>query len=560
MITQGRRTFAALAAAAIAWAALPALAQQPQAAEPAEEPVYVHIAVQGDTLIGLSRRLLVEPRRWPEIGRFNRVANPNRIPVGTELRIPLRLMRTEAASASVLNTVGDVRTGGAPLATGQPLGEGNDLVTGADSHVTVRLVDGTVLRLRPASRLLLRESRRVPSANAVQSGARLEQGRVEVEAAPASAGKPGFKIETPQGVLGVRGTEFRVATDGSAGETRGEVLEGVVAFSGKVGTPAPISAGFGSVIGGAGQVAPPVKLLDKPDTAELPTLQERILMRFPLKAMPGAKAYRGQISIDASFDRVVADLTSPTPELRFAELPDGDYILRVRGIADLGLEGQNADLRFKLKARPEAPLPSSPAPKAILIGGKVEFFWTANAQAATYRLQIDTVRPAGQPAAFKGQTLVRDLKDLRELSTVVEGLEPAPYVWRMASVRADGDQGPWGDPREFEIRPPPPVPPPPKVGDRGVSFAWDARPGQTFDFQLARDAEFKQLVLERPLTEPKIDLPLPGTGRFYVRLRARDPDGFIGPWSTPQFFDLPNCLRDSSGACVRAGEQPVILQ
>lgn len=544
---------AALAAAALFGARL-ALAQDASA----EEPVYVHVAVQGDTLIGLSRRLLVEPRRWPEVGRFNNIANPNRIPTGTELRIPLRLMRTESASASVQNVVGDVRTGGAPLAAGQPLGEGNDLVTGADSHVTVRLVDGTVLRLRPASRLLLRESRRVPSANAVQSGARLEQGRVEIEAAPAGAGKPGFKIETPQGVLGVRGTEFRVATDGSAGQTRGEVLEGVVAFSGKTGAPAPIGAGFGSVIGGSGLVAAPVKLLDKPDTAELPTLQERILMRFPLKSMMGAKAYRGQISIDASFDKVVADLTSPTPELRFAELPDGDYILRVRGIADLGLEGRNADLRFKLKARPEPPLPSNPAPKAILIGGKVEFFWTANAQAAGYWLQIDTVKPQQPP--FKSEPLVRELKDLRETSTTVEGLEPALYVWRMRSVRADGDLGPWGDPREFEIRPPPPVPPPPKVGDRGVSFSWETRPGQTFEFQLARDAAFRQIVLERQLTEPKIDLPLPGSGRFYVRLRARDRDGFIGPYSTPQSFDLPNCLRDSSGACVRAGEQPVILQ
>lgn len=551
-LARPRAALAALAAAVL-WAALPALAQ-----EPAEEPVYVHVAVTGDTLIGLSRRLLVEPKRWPEVGRFNRIANPNRIPIGTELRIPLRLMRTETASASVQHIVGDVRTGGAPLAAGQPLGEGNDLVTGADSHVTVRLVDGTVLRLRPASRLLLRESRRVPSANTVQSGARLEQGRVEVEAAPVGAGKPGFRIETPQGVLGVRGTEFRVATDGSAGETRGEVLEGVVAFSGKGGAAAPVGAGFGSVIGGAGQVAAPVKLLDKPDTAELPVLQERILMRFALTPMAGAKAYRGQISIDASFDKVVADLTSPTPELRFAELPDGDYVLRVRGIADLGLEGQNADLRFKLKARPEAPLPSGPAPKAIIIGGKVELHWTANADAATYRLQIDSVRP--QPPPFKGAAPVRDLKDLRELTTTVDGLEPGPYVWRMASVRADGDQGPWGDPREFEIRPPPPVPPPPKVGDRGVSFAWDARPGQSFDFQLARDAAFNEIVLDRQLAEPKIDLPLPGTGRFYVRLRARDPDGFVGPYGTPQFFELPNCLRDSSGACVRAGEQPVILQ
>lgn len=545
---------AALAAAALL--ATGAAFAQPA---PADEPVYVHIAVQGDTLIGLGRRFLTEPRRWPEVQRANDIRNPNRIPVGSEVRIPLRLMRTETASANVLHVVGDVKSGGAAVQPGQPIGEGNELSTAADSHATVRLVDGTVLRLRPSSQLSLRESRRIKDAGATQSGARLEKGRVEVEAAPASAGKPGFRIETPQGVLGVRGTEFRVAIDEAERVTRGEVLEGVVAFEGASrGTaPAPIGAGFGSVIGSTGQVAAPVKLLDKPDTAPLPTLQERILMRFPLAPLPGATAYRGQISRDASFDQVVADLTSPTPELRFAELPDGDYILRVRGIGQLGLEGQNADLRFKLKARPEPPLPSAPAPKAVIFGGKVEFAWTANAQAATYRLQIDG---ANLPTPFKGGAPVRELKDLRETATVVEGLNPGPYLWRLQSVRADGDPGPWGDPRAFEIRPLPPKPAPPKVSDRGVSFAWDALPGQTFEFQVARDAEFRNLVLERQLSEPKFEFTPQGTGRFYVRLRAKDPDGFIGPYSTAQSFEMPNCLRDSSGNCVRgSNEMPLQL-
>ncbi len=546
---------AALAAAAL-FAAAAAFAQ-PAATD---EPVYVHIAVQGDTLIGLGRRFLTEPRRWPEVQRANDIRNPNRIPVGSEVRIPLRLMRTEAASGSVLHVVGEVRSGGAAVQPGQPIGEGNELSTAADSHATVRLVDGTVLRLRPSSQLSLRESRRIKDAGATQSGARLEKGRVEVEAAPASAGKPGFRIETPQGVLGVRGTEFRVAIDEAERVTRGEVLEGVVAFEGASrGTAAaPVGAGFGSVIGGTGQVATPVKLLDKPDTAPLPTLQERILMRFPLAPLPGATAYRGQISRDRSFDQVVADLTSPTPELRFAELPDGDYILRVRGIGQLGLEGQNADLAFKLKARPEPPLPSAPAPKAVIFGGKVEFAWTANAQAATYRLQIDGANLA---TPFKGPApLVRELKDLRETVAVVEGLNPGAYLWRLQSVRADGDQGPWGDARAFEIRPLPPKPAPPKVSDRGVSFAWDALPGQTFEFQVARDAEFKNLVLERQLTEPKFEFTPQGTGRFYVRLRARDPDGFIGPYSSAQSFEMPNCLRDSSGNCVRgSNEMPLQL-
>lgn len=517
-----------------------------------EEPVYVHQAVRGDTLIGLGRRFLVDPKRWPEVQRANDIRNPNRIPVGSEVRIPLRLMRTEAATASVLGTVGEVRAAGRPLAGGQPVGEGSEIATGADGHATVRLVDGTLLRLRPASSLTLRESRRVRDANAVQSGAKLDRGRVEIEAAPAAAGKPGFRIETPQGVLGVRGTEFRVGTDGEGGTTRGEVLGGVVAFSGRTGTATPVSAGLGSVIGARGEVATPVKLLPAPDVKALPVLQERILVRLALPALPGAAKYRAQVSLDATFDKVVADLTTVTPELRFADLPDADYVLRVRGIDALGLEGQDADHRFRLKARPEAPLPSAPAPKAVAFGGRMEFAWTGNAEAASYRMRL-----ASTPDFA---TALRELNDLRETNTVLEGLPTGTWFWQLRSVRADGDLGPWGDARSFELRPLPPQPAPPKVGDRGVSFAWEGRPGQTFEFQVARDAAFTQLVLEKNLTEPKLELPLPGTGRFWVRLRARDPDGFIGPYTTPQSFDAPNCLRDGSGNCVRGGGDGQPLQ
>ena len=60
------------------------------------------------------------------------------------------------------------------------------------------------------------------------------------------------------------------------------------------------------------------------------------------------------------------------------------------------------------------------------------------------------------------------------------------------------------------------------------------------------------------LSVASFELPLPGTGRFYVRLRARDPDGFLGPYTTPQYFDIAHCVRDSSGSCVRAGGHTLI--
>lgn len=537
---------AALAAATLL--AVTLVAAPPAGAQPA--PEHVHVAVPGDTLIGLGRRLLEDPRRWRAVARLNRIANPDRIPVGMRLRIPLAWMRTEPRPATLLGSIGAVQ---AP----DRLDEGSELLTGDDGHATVRLVDGTVLRLRPRSRLGLTESRVVPGTPVTRARARLGGGRVEVEAAPSRPGEPGFRIDTPQGVLGVRGTQFRVASeepDGGAPRTRGEVTEGVVAVRGSGTQEQRVTAGFGTVLGVDGRVAVPVPLLPAPDVSSLPVLQERVLVRFPLPPLAGVTAWRAQVARDASFDQVLGDLrVDQRPdgsELRFAGLPDGDYRLRVRGVDALGLEGLDADLPFRLKARPEPPLPSAPAPRERRFGTRVDFSWAANADAGSYRLQLATEPGFAAP--------LRDLTDLRGTGATLEGLAPGTYHWRLRSVRPDGDLGPWGDPEQFELRPAPPLPPKPAVGDHGVRFAWQGLAGQTFDFQMAADADFSRLLLDRRWAETFIEIPRPASGRYWVRLRAIDPDGFVGPFGGAQFFDVPHCLRDGAGDCVRAVGEPVV--
>jgi hypothetical protein len=44
-----------------------------------------------------------------------------------------------------------------------------------------------------------------------------------------------------------------------------------------------------------------------------------------------------------------------------------------------------------------------------------------------------------------------------------------------------------------------------------------------------------------------------------VRLRARDPDGYLGPYTAPQQFDIPNCLRDGQGRCTTGGADQSVL-
>ena len=105
------------------------------------------------------------------------------------------------------------------------------------------------------------------------------------------------------------------------------------------------------------------------------------------------------------------------------------------------------------------------------------------------------------------------------------------------------------------------MPAAPKAGvsDQGLRLSWDGEPGQSFDVQVARDLAFAAVVAERLVQSPSLELQLPGTGRFYVRLRTRYADGFVSPYSTPQQVDVPNCLRSSSGACVQAQGVPVLI-
>ena len=537
-----------LAALCAAW---PALAQTLPAA-PASATHFDYLVQPGDTLIGLGRRLLVDPRQWPVLAQDNALSDSNRIRPGRVLRLPLALLRSVSVPASVLSASGQVRQGvsGAAVAGGAEVAEGGQLQTGDDGNATVRLVDGTVLRLRAGSQLGLRESRRFPDLGQVRSSVQLERGRIEVQTPKSSGGQPGFEVRTPQGVMGVRGTEFRVAADAVGQRTLGEVLEGAVSAEGARGLQR-VGAGYGSVVNADGSVLPPLALLPVPDLTRLPALQQRVLVRFDFPPLPGAVAYRVQIARDDSFDAVLAEFSLAMPPLRVPGLADGNYVLRLRAQDAQGLEGRHADHRFTLKARPEAPLKAQPAPGARLIG-RVDFRWAANTEATLYWLQV-----ARDPAFTD---LVVDRRDLAEPSAAADGLAPGVYHWRVTSLRNPQDAGPPGDPSSFELRPTPPVAAPPssQVDDQGVRLDWPGEPGQQFDLQIARDAGFTQIELSRRLAEPGLSFDPPRGGRYHVRMRTIEADGYVGPYGSGQFFDVPPCLRTSDRACVRASGEPVL--
>lgn len=526
------------------------------AAVSAGEPVFTHVVTREETLIALSRRLLADPRQWPQLQQHNRIADARRVPVGTVLKIPVRLLATEPVPARVLSASGEVSgPQGVAVAAGQALPQGARLQAGDGGQATLQLVDGTVLRLRAGSAVQVETSRRLPGSGGALSGVKVEAGQVEVQAQKRpGAGAPGFQISTPQGLLGVRGTEFRVSVDARAETTRNEVLEGQVMTEGRDGRAGrSVAAGFGVVVDRSGTVTPPVRLLAPPDVSAWPALQERVLVRFPIRPQPAVVAYRAQVAAaaDPAFERVLQDVRSTGAELRLVDLPDGDYRIRVRAEDAQGLQGRDALHLFTLKARPEPPLPTGPGPKAVVSGARLDLAWASVDEARSYRLQLARDEAMREP--------LRDQRALAGTAWSVDALAPGVYFWRLASERSDTDQGPFGPVQRVELRALPAPLPPPRVGEDSLKLAWEGLPGQTFEVEFARSADFAVLELTRRTEQSALELRLPGTGRYWVRMRARDPDGFVGPYTAPQAFTVPNCLRDGQQRCVGGADGGSVL-
>ncbi|RZI79295.1 MAG: hypothetical protein EOP38_25750, partial [Rubrivivax sp.] len=412
----------------------------------ADESVYRHQARPGDTLIGLGQALLIRPSDWPKLARLNRIGNPRRIQVGTQLLIPVALMKATPAPGLVVATVGEaslVAPQGQTTAAqvGAPLLPGTEIRTGVGGYVTVQLADGSVLRLQSSTTALVERSDHYESAGFFASKLRLIKGRIEALVAHLTGGEPRFQVKTPQALLGVRGTEFRIGVDPDRQATVSEVLDGAVsvgASQAKARRAQWVAAGFGTQVTSDHGAMPPVQLPSPPDLSAVPALHERIVVRIHVPSVAGSTAYRAQIAQDADFRQVQAELIATAPEFRFANLPDGHYHLRLRAADTHGIEGPDATRQIHLKARPEPPIASLPPPGGKVRAIAVALAWAGQTEAARYHLQI-------APGTGFDQT-VHDQADLIDTNKLVE-LPVGDYVWRVASIRPDGDHGPFGDPQ-----------------------------------------------------------------------------------------------------------------
>jgi hypothetical protein len=212
--------------------------------------------------------------------------------------------------------------------------------------------------------------------------------------------------------------------------------------------------------------------------------------------------------------------------------------LRVRAIGADGLEGRDTRARFVLKARPEPPFIAAPTAGARTIDDSVRLAWTRNAAAARVRLQVADTADFAQPRV--------DRNDLDATETRV-ALPLGTHHWRVASILASGDQGPFSDAQSFTRIEPPAAPPPaePQQHADGLLLRWPAPAslapaGTRWQVQVARDAAFAQTVLDETVAEPQLLLRDPPSGTYFLRVKTIDADGFAGPFGQAQQIEVPS--------------------
>lgn len=503
---------------------------------------WVYTVRPGDNLWNLTERHLKSMEYVQRLQQLNNIRNPYVIPPGTQLRIPTawtKLLHEALAKVIGVHGIATLRRQDQediPIELGMRLLIGDEIRSENDAFVTVEFADKSRLRVQDNTHLRLENMQIFGDHGLVDTLIDLQQGRTESSVPEKSAKGTRFKIKTPSAISSVRGTDFRVGIiEAQQPGTHGEVLTGVLEVIGEK-RKLRIPAGYGAVISKGTSPTPPVKLLPPPDLSETDNYYQSLPLVIQLKPLPGAQAYRAQISTDPDFKGLWSEFTTTSLPFRDGNIPDGDYWLRIRGIDKSSIEGKDAVIAFSLNARPEAPFVTAPLPGGTTTPEKQEFKWAIQSEASHYAIMVS------RDADFSD--LIYSNPEVQGNSlTLSESLTPGHYFWRIFSVSTSEGAGPFSDIMPFRVPYPGPAVEDTKLDENQITFAWRAAAeGQSFHFQFARDKAFTDIIYDLPTTVSQITIAKPDSGTYYLRIKTIESDGFQGPWGPHQIIEVPRGL------------------
>lgn len=436
-----RSTTAQYVFAAVALFALP-ICLPAHAKIAQHQEAYTSYTVQlGDNLHTLARKLLNNPKAWPELAKLNGLKNPNLIQPGFVLDVPRSMLNwdsqpTQLLTGQLLNATGDVLINNQAASAGAIVRQGDRVQTGENASATIKMADGSSVQLMPRTLAQVTQQNQYamkdPSSSISTtwfSGAiRLVEGLLDITADKTTRRAKPFSVITNTSTLGVRGTQFRVAfEDPASGSARTEVLQGLVR------TDNPAQAASAEVGGGFGTAFKPqdrvIKVVPLSPALAANLLPERVLRTRPeagsspqralwsVGSLPGVAGYRAEVARDEAFTQLVLQSRSAQPIFDFSSLANGSYFARVRGYDAQAIEGYNAMRRIDIMDAPLPPPAPAPAPAPAVWLREIGVAASATAQGSGLILQLY------RGSADTPQQLTLDLAQDAQMS---QGLQSVP--------------------------------------------------------------------------------------------------------------------------------------
>lgn len=530
-----------------------------------------HVVAKGDTLYGLAQQYLPSASMWPALQHHNAIRAPHHLRPGQVVFIPASLLATQPVTATVDFVHGSVKaatgpaTPAVPVATGSQLAEGTQLQTGADGYVSVRLADGSLIKVQAGSDVTLERMRRRTATGDTSLGIGLQRGSVQSTVTPKNTRGQRFDIRTPLAVASVRGTEFDVSVADN-GNTATSVTQGVVAVrapahakekpeQGSLG--ADLQEGEGNAVTREGSLGKTMQLLPAPDLSALPAvLEDAENATFDVPAVPQAATYRVRIAQDEALVQVVRNASFASAQFRFDGLPDGRYFVGVRGVDTSGILGKEAHAALVVKVLPTPPPPfyQSPTAGAQVSGAQVALLCTEVPGVKWFHIQVAAGEDFSHPVVNENR--------LSACGYTTQQLAPGKWYWRVASVsqRANGQTlpGRFAPPQTFTVLPAAPAFGTPSTPADGGKVFWEKQAGHTYRIQVAQDEGFAHIKGDQAVDQAAWDFTEVPPGKYYIRVQTIDSAGTAGAFSGTRQIDTRSMLRASDGIAVQTSDgEPV---
>jgi hypothetical protein len=520
----------------------------------------VYVIKKGDTLNSIKQEFLTADFDWQSIARANNLTDPKKLPVGREIKLPIKFLNSQTNLATVTSVAGKVTLDGKPLSANTKVQDTSKIETYVDSAVELLLSDGTTMRIGSASSIVIERLRQYHSASLVEARIRLIKGRVEASVSPER--KKPFDILTPGATAAVRGTKFGVSVDAMpnatavAGAASVDVPTGSVEWLSASQKQTPgiaVPAGFGAAALANGEVTAPELLLPPIAIGDLPNVTTKAISNLVFAALPLAKAYRVQIASDEDFKNVLSETLTSDASVVLNSNADGPHYIRVKALSANLVEGHTAKTLVNVAARPAPPADALPASNTARYSPDVVLTWPDH-QGLKYRVQL------AQDERFTKTTFD---SVIASASTTVT-LKPGVNYWRVASVETNLKQGPFSDIRKIELKM---APAPPKLNavDDLLEIISELALGSTtaqLEVRLETmhsNGEVTQSSVQTFAHSPiKLQLA-PGQYRVMTRYKLSGfaPDEI--PSGPNQTVTMKEPLRGASGDSIKAGDGTSVI-